>query len=415
MPGPIDTLLTEWFAGMSATSTRYCVLRNYEQLPEQVGNDLDILIDHSCEDMATRLLYRLARKQGWTPLASIPYSSTVAHSFFNSENAALFTLHIDIVTDFRYWGMKCFSAEDVLIHRRRLRDFFIPSPNHEATLLALKDIIYLGSIRKSYQSRICQLLTVRKDADAILRLTRFRVAARLFLLNVTNPIDFLTHVAKHFRRLYLRCMHPPGKFIVLVGPDGAGKSSVAKALLFHFNTLYRSSYYFHWLPPILGHFSTPIINTVSLPFVRKVGLLSRGLSLARLLKHFLHAVLSYYARVRPLLSRGSAVVGDRFIYNYFLNPHSVNYHGGASPLNAAFRFLPKPDVLAVITAPADVILSRKQELSVSEIESHYNTIPSLKPFCKQIVWVDNSQTIEAAVMIVLSALASSGSSNEFTR
>jgi energy-coupling factor transporter ATP-binding protein EcfA2 len=404
-PGSIDSLLTAWFAVMFATNTRYCVLRNYKHLPKQVGNDLDILIDDSSKDAATSLLRRLAVEQGWTHLVSIPFSSTVAHSFFKDVDAKLLTLHIDIVTDFQYWGVRFFDPESVLNHRRHLRNFYIPSPVHEAVLLVLKDRFFRGSIRKAYQARIHELIPFREEANEIIRLSRLRFALELFSLNFATPLALIQRVAKNFARLFKRWIFPPGKFIVLVGPDGAGKSSVAKTLIEYCNRLYRSTYYFHWLPPLVGSFTNPLVNTAPSPSCVTSGFFAGLFSIVRLSKNSLHALVSYHCRIRPLLFKGCVVIGDRYIYNYLLNPVSVCYTLGKPPLFAFFHFLPKPDFIAVITASPEIILARKQELSRAEIEIQYKSISELRPLCKTLIHVDNSATMHSAVMDVLSAIS----------
>jgi len=58
-------ILTELFAGLNANSYSYCVLRNYESLPESTGgSDLDIAVLPEEEDSVCRLVHEVVRKFG---------------------------------------------------------------------------------------------------------------------------------------------------------------------------------------------------------------------------------------------------------------------------------------------------------------------------------------------------------------
>ncbi|MFE0510979.1 hypothetical protein [Streptomyces sp. NPDC058964] len=63
------------------------------------------------------------------------------------------------------------------------------------------------------------------------------------------------------------------------------------------------------------------------------------------------------------------VVADRWIYNYAAQPVSVAYYGPPALARLAVRMAPRPDLTVVLDAPADVIVARKQELTLDEAEA----------------------------------------------
>jgi thymidylate kinase len=77
--------------------------------------------------------------------------------------------------------------------------------------------------------------------------------------------------------------------------------------------------------------------------------------------------VSYIVTVRPLLKAGALVVGDRWSYGYLTQPHALKYHGPDWLAAAAISVMPRPDLLAILVAPPEVVRRRKQELTVEEI------------------------------------------------
>jgi thymidylate kinase len=160
-----------------------------------------------------------------------------------------------------------------------------------------------------------------------------------------------------------------GAFIVLLGLDGSGKTTVARQLchLAAQGAGFRAVRYFHWRPDL--DISFPIANPAPVP--RKPGLkatpLRSFLSVLRLLKNLALTRFAWWLGVRKLLRRQTLIIIDRYYYNYFLDPASVRYYGSARLLEKVRHFYPRPDLVVMLTAPAATLLARKQELSPEEI------------------------------------------------
>jgi thymidylate kinase len=157
----------------------------------------------------------------------------------------------------------------------------------------------------------------------------------------------------------------PGRLIILVGPDGVGKTTVARALMQRHG---GGAAYFHFLPPLYG----PLADgpePASFPPPAKAS--ERGSSVIgwiRLFRNALRCWGGYLNTVRPALKRGWLVIGDRWMYGYLVQPAALRFHGPDFLARAIVRLLPRPHLVVNLSAPPHVVRERKQELTVAQIE-----------------------------------------------
>jgi thymidylate kinase len=155
-----------------------------------------------------------------------------------------------------------------------------------------------------------------------------------------------------------------GIFVVVCGPDGSGKTTLARVLL---DRAGGRGKYFHFIPspPNLLYDSLKVdpalVEKNRFPGSRFLGLLRIGRNLVR-------AWAAYLLAIRPALQAGSMVVGDRWLYGYIAQPLALKFNGPEWVARFVLRVMPQPDLVVVLDAPSEVIHGRKAELSVDEIE-----------------------------------------------
>ncbi len=156
----------------------------------------------------------------------------------------------------------------------------------------------------------------------------------------------------------------PGGFVVIVGPDGVGKTTLAGVLIRYFG---GPTGYFHFIPPLGRVSPTPPRNSRPLP---KVDADARGfapLGWFRLARNFGRFWAGYFLSVRPMVRRGGLVVGDRGLYGYVVQPRDLRFFGPARLAAAMVRLLPQPDLIVNLSTSPEVITGRKAELSLDRI------------------------------------------------
>ena len=160
-----------------------------------------------------------------------------------------------------------------------------------------------------------------------------------------------------------RLARPTGLSVVVLGPDGAGKSSVTDAvggpdLL----PVFDRSVCWGFVPPLhrlIGRNHGPSSEPHALPPRSRAGsLVKAGYWLA-------FSILSH-PRTYLMKARGGLVLYDRHFVDILVDATRYRYRGPLWILRAIWSLIPKPDLVVLLDAPAETIQKRKQELTVEE-------------------------------------------------
>jgi thymidylate kinase len=154
-----------------------------------------------------------------------------------------------------------------------------------------------------------------------------------------------------------------GRYVVVAGPDGAGKSTFADALADAIGSVAVARYHHRigslprrpasLVPTETPHLEQPYPSLLSRV---KVGYL------------FVDYLLGTLLRVRPAVRRGTWVILERGWWDLAIDPRRYRLSAGGTLVRRLDRLLPQPHLLVVLEAPPDVLAGRKAELPLPEIE-----------------------------------------------
>jgi thymidylate kinase len=188
----------------------------------------------------------------------------------------------------------------------------------------------------------------------------------------------LATVGRVLHRMLVRARHfvrpTNGVNVVFLGPDGAGKSTVIERLRAAVGAGF-SGVELRGGAPSLRQLSDGTYRTrTPLPtpgvLARPHGLpaRARAASILKAAYWFVYYVLGYHVTVRLPLARGRLVLHHRHVVDALVDPRRYRYGGPRWLLALLWRLTPKPDLVILLDAPADVIRARKSELPRAEIE-----------------------------------------------
>jgi thymidylate kinase len=197
-----------------------------------------------------------------------------------------------------------------------------------------------------------------------------------------------------------------------MGPDGCGKSSVIEAVTREFKPGFREIRYFHLRPSMLKG-NTVAGTAVVDPHAKPPrSALSSMLKLGYLAADYIGG---YLLRVKPLLMRTTLVIFDRYYYDVLIDSRRFRYGGPRWLLKLVAKLIPKPDLIILLNAPAEVLWARKREVAFEEVVRQQQAYLALCRGLRSAVVIDAAQPLEEVIRDVNDAIVSRFSRRTYKR
>jgi energy-coupling factor transporter ATP-binding protein EcfA2 len=207
-----------------------------------------------------------------------------------------------------------------------------------------------------------------------------------------SPRQAVAAVTSGGRRGLHRLLLPTGFFIVLVGPDGTGKSTLAQALPGLLKGTFKRWLTFHWRPGLLPPPGILIGREGSDP-QRPHARSPYGpiLSSALLGYYWLDSFLGGWLRIPPFRARAGMIIAERGWWDAAVDPRRYKLTSPPRLVRALGFLLLRPDLVLLLQAPPQAILERKSEISREELERQASAWNSVLPADVPVVGLDASR------------------------
>lgn len=404
LPNLWHPLLQVLFSRLCAAEIVWSVLY---QAPRRDGltHDITLLVDAKHVNQ----VWQLAQEQG---LMQVPGgTSRLGHQFLAYDEPTEQCIRLQVVGQLAFGPHGCFktgAAVECLSRRQRHASVFVLAPDDAFWTLLLHYLLDTGRIEPDAREALQRLVAAARSAG-----TLARIVGRL---EPTGAEQFIAYVRRgdwaaleqHAprlaaawwrqnpwstrRRLLVNRVaagvallsdlrRARGLSLAVLGPDGAGKSTIAEGIAEHFCLPVKTVYMGLWQRrATIGRYR------------RLPG--SRFVSLALLVASRPFFIWSRYLTAQYYQTRGHMVIFDRYIYDSLLPPRP--------PLAAVKRpifwllahLCPPPDLVFLLDAPGTLMAERKAEYSAEHLETERQRFLSLRKQIPKLQVVDASRDLD---------------------
>ncbi len=190
-------------------------------------------------------------------------------------------------------------------------------------------------------------------------------------------------------------MSEPSGQVLLVGPDGVGKSTIANELRLEAQRRGVRTHHAHWRPRLL--MAQADRGPVTTPHARSPhGSAKSVLKLFAVLLDNLVGAVGPWRRARR---RGLLVV-ERGWYDQAIDPLRYRLAGAVAPVTMIFgRWVPPADLVVLLAGSPEVVAARKRELAPAEVERHLDAWRQLAPRAGRRVLVLDTEALDPAACV----------------
>jgi len=186
--------------------------------------------------------------------------------------------------------------------------------------------------------------------------------------------------------------------IVILGPDGAGKSSVIQGLLDKLRQSGHTVIMRHLKPQIIVRRRGEPVTIVTDPHGKPAR--SNFSSVAKI---FVWLIEEWYANFF-WDKQDVLLICDRYYHDLLIDPIRYRYGGPLWIARLVGSVFPRPMLWVLLDAPAEILQARKQEVSVEETMRQRSEYLSFVQKQSRHAIVDASQPLDEVIVAVESAI-----------
>lgn len=404
------------------TDYSYAVLRNYETLPDRIeSRDIDLLISRQDLLRLRRLLLQFAAKSN----CRILYTNE-DNQFYTvvlvSKDFEVFQL--DFQHNFAWMGIDLLDEREVLQKRIFNGKIYHLPPD----LTFLPKYLYCRILGAPYPQKYqeireaafaCNSRGLESRLQAISlggnsyywdNAGKWSLRLRAFLSALLHrPVRAISFMSEFLLRYFLDLFRRRGLLISFSGPDGCGKTTVIEML--QKKLAVNEPYLFHFRPGLLPNLGdaahkAKLIRHVDRNYDQPHRASKKGFfnSLLRLGYYLCDYSGGYLIKILPLRQRKQIVFFDRYFTDIIVDSERSSIFLSYKFLACLRHFIPQCQYNFLFRVEPKTIYSRKQELSIEDMNRIYLRLDYLANHDKSYYWINNNGTPEEAVEQIVNIL-----------
>lgn len=418
-------IIEQIFDILNSLQFDYCVQNKYEQMPEKIPSDIDIMYRNCNEKELDLAIRKISKETGLIITQKIvqdyrEYTYILSYPIPRER----FQLQLDfynVISHGKYHNL--LLSKDLLDRRIKYKNFYIPSPEDEIIYILIRRTLkkdfngeHLKKIATLYDEKEHKDLIINKFGEDVLTLLEKMINknnVEIFYINYEIFEDSIKKISRQNYKLIdrikyrifkmknyfsKRIMHKCGLSVAFLAPDGTGKSTIISKISDTCSGSFYGVEQFYFRPRVLknmGHYNKlnqhEEATSNDNPHGKKLD--GKIKSIIRFLYYNLDFIIGMKTKISFLLMRKKLVIFDRYYYDYYADMKRYGYSLSSRIAHIFSIFIPKPNMIIVLDAPAEIIYSRKKELKMEEIEYQRKEFEKLKKYRNCFV-IDTNKEID---------------------
>ena len=408
-PSIISPLVTKLFAALDSKGILWAVMRGWELLPDWTRYDIDIQVKRQDMHRAVEIACACARATGWKVYGRLKFQLMDSIWLLHDDEDGQSYLRLDFESGFSFMGVERIQFDKYLERRERAGNgIWHLSIGHAGACVCLKELIANGKVdRETRQRQImagCEwpdfvetvedvagkgavaerIVDAARSGDwAGLATCATDLRRRYFAFSLKSCLQMTRYCWELIWRQVCPFMHC---FVVLIGPDGCGKTTIGDGLVERFqhrpfNSFLRIHMNFgmprlRGLKVLMGRLvGRPVrLDNGPEPGTRHMGMQKPHPVWRSMVYVVYYGMGMLWGRLKLLRWRafGGMIIADRYYYDYYYMRGYMNCPRWFIRMFEVFA--PKPDLIFILERPAEDIYAQKPELTIGEIKRQQEVI-----------------------------------------
>lgn len=426
--------------GLNKKQIKYCIIGDYQNLPESVGHDIDLWTD---DVTAFReCLFETAQKSGHKVLIDNKTANGCNVAIYKREGETIYLMKIDVLSDTSWKSVltlvdKKVMAENVM----PCKDFYVANEESEAVMHFLYPMFEWGKIKKEiykvaiyeyHETPIFKQTFVKlwgeKTANEVLKLISEKKWDKLVgkmgslkkkaLIRGVFKCSTWSNAFKAAYYTIRRWFKPSGKVLAFCGLDGAGKTTILDEMNDMFVNLLKEKkvFYGYWRPYVIPEIRELFGKKNSKAGVDKQAL--KGVTVVEPEKKPKNPIVSFVKlcyfwldyvlagrKYGSIHQRGGMALFDRHYIDMAVHPQRFEMKLPRWIILLMYKFIPKADYTFFLYCTPEEILQRKQEFTKEEIQKMTDDYMAVGKHFKNFVPIHTNTTIAQEIDEILSHVA----------
>jgi thymidylate kinase len=377
-------MIFKFFKFLNSNNINYSIINGYKDIIEQINteSDIDILFKQKDFLQIEKVIKKFCKEQN-IKMVQVLYHDLWAKNIFLFNPKDGKYLNLDLYGELSRKEIVFFNEEEIFSSLKVYESIPILSTEKEFISYLIKKLDKDDLSKNNFIHLHTLYYNDKSKCDEILKKffpTLYSTISNLFETNDFELIqksrnklivNFYSLKSIDYKRRYLntlrtikRILNPTGFTISFLGPDGSGKSTVIDGLLKN-RLPFRRKDYFH-LKPIVNKKS--FTNNEMITDPHKYNPYSKSKSYIKLLYFIYQYSFGWMKNISKLKIKSSLIIFDRYFDDLLVDNKRYRYGGSMAIAKLARLFIPKPDLYFILTADANIIYERKQEVPFEELE-----------------------------------------------